>query len=412
MITPDGSTRFDLLETLREFGQQQLEANGEADGVARHHCAYFADLAERAGLELRGDAQPEWLARLDREHANIRAALDLALERGDGATALRLVRGSAEYWYARGLVREGTRRLEQVLAVADDAPLSLRAEGYMWHGQFARDRADFAVAEASLLQAIELARQARDNALRADALLTLSITLTYQGRWHEASEFNKQGLAAARLSEDWFVVADCLTEMSRGLAATGEYAQACAVAEESLAIWRELGERIRISQVLTFLGWYALWQGDLERAARLGGESLSVAREIDDNWCIGFISQLLGCIALEQCQYTEAGTWLRVRVNPCRPARHADAGRRGTRRACGSCRECWSCRPRSDPPGNGRRDPRASQPAPPSATPPNGGAHRGSAPYASDRRPVRVGLAGWPVDVARRGCGAGARVRR
>jgi predicted ATPase/DNA-binding CsgD family transcriptional regulator len=308
---PNGHTRYDMLETLREFGRQQLDASGAADVVASRHAAYFADLAERAGRALRGADQPEWLLRLDQERDNIRAALDTALERGDGVTALRLALGSAEYWISRGHIAEGTRRLDQVLEIADQAPAAMQAWGYVWCGQYARDRADFAVAEAALRRAVDLARAAHDDIVLADALLTLSSTLMYQGRFVESSDLNELALAAARRSGDKFQIADALASGSISLFAMGEHSSACLIAEESLTIWRALGERIRISHVLTILGYYALWQGDLERSQSLANESLRVAREIDDYWCIGFVSQLLGYIALERRDYHEAGGWLR-----------------------------------------------------------------------------------------------------
>ena len=87
----EGEPRFGMLETLREYGLEALAASGEHDRVRQAHACYFAELAEAAEPILVGlmpekaAEQREWLACLEAEHANLRAALEWALERGGRA---------------------------------------------------------------------------------------------------------------------------------------------------------------------------------------------------------------------------------------------------------------------------------------------------------------------------------------
>src|SRR5262249_12916368 len=87
---PEDEPRLRLLETLREFGLEQLEASGEAEAIGEHHAAYYVELAERAEMEFVGPQQQTWLARLERERDNLRAVERWAVARGDGDTIVRL----------------------------------------------------------------------------------------------------------------------------------------------------------------------------------------------------------------------------------------------------------------------------------------------------------------------------------
>ncbi len=82
-----------MLETIREYGWECLEALGEAEITQRAHAAYFLALAEEAEPRLIGPGMRSWLERLQREHKNLRAALTWLGEHNEWEAALRL--GSA-----------------------------------------------------------------------------------------------------------------------------------------------------------------------------------------------------------------------------------------------------------------------------------------------------------------------------
>ena len=94
----DGEPCFVMLDTIREYGRERLEANGEAAAIERAHAAYYLALAEEAEQGLLGPRQAAWLARLDEEHENLRAALGWARAHGQAAVALRLVGALGRYW--------------------------------------------------------------------------------------------------------------------------------------------------------------------------------------------------------------------------------------------------------------------------------------------------------------------------
>jgi predicted ATPase len=113
--------RFFMLETIREYALERLEASPEAEELARQHCEYFLELAEDTETEARGPREAEWLRQLKSDQGNFRAALSWSLERGEKELALRLAGALHSFWYHAGFLVEGRRWAERALeAVADD----------------------------------------------------------------------------------------------------------------------------------------------------------------------------------------------------------------------------------------------------------------------------------------------------
>jgi predicted ATPase/class 3 adenylate cyclase len=105
---------FQMLETIREFASEMLEARGQRAELERRHGAWFVDFAKRGSPELNGDAQREWLERFEHAHDNIRVALDRAVAREDAETAITLAFHTWRFWQKRGHLSEARRRLESI----------------------------------------------------------------------------------------------------------------------------------------------------------------------------------------------------------------------------------------------------------------------------------------------------------
>src|SRR4051794_24579674 len=100
-----------MLETIREFGAEQIAERGEAERLGRAHALAFIALAERAEVELTGPDQAHWLARLQAEHDNLRTALDW-LTVHDPGLAVNLAGRLWRFWWTHGDLVEGRRRME------------------------------------------------------------------------------------------------------------------------------------------------------------------------------------------------------------------------------------------------------------------------------------------------------------
>ena len=110
-----GHARVRMLETIREYGREQLEASPDAADAGRRHAAYFLALAQPAAPELTGPDAGTWLARLDTEHDNLRAALRWAQGQATGSCRFAWPARSGRYWERRGHLSEGRQWFAQTL---------------------------------------------------------------------------------------------------------------------------------------------------------------------------------------------------------------------------------------------------------------------------------------------------------
>jgi non-specific serine/threonine protein kinase len=141
-----GAARYRLLETVRQYGQERLEAAAEAAAVRDRHRDWFLELAERSEAKLITAAQGAWLERLEAEHDNLRAALGWSAERADAVALVQLAGALWRFWSGHGHFAEGRTWLDRALARADGAPAALRARAASGAGTLAWQQGDFAQA--------------------------------------------------------------------------------------------------------------------------------------------------------------------------------------------------------------------------------------------------------------------------
>jgi predicted ATPase/class 3 adenylate cyclase len=118
----DGEPRFWMLETIREFALEQLDADGELDDCRRRHATWFAELAESLDAESRTGDQAASIARLVEDYPNLGGAIDWARQRRNEDVALRLVTALWPFWSTRGYVAEGRQALEDALELSGRRP--------------------------------------------------------------------------------------------------------------------------------------------------------------------------------------------------------------------------------------------------------------------------------------------------
>jgi predicted ATPase len=152
--------RFWMLETIREFAAEQLEASGEGEELRRRHAEHFLELVELAEVRLRNE-DPEESDRFEREHDNVRAALDRLEASGELDAALRLAGAAVWYWSPRGFGVEGRRRVERLLE-GDARPTPGRAKALIAAAELAGVSGDPAAAGLRAEEALALYRRLGD----------------------------------------------------------------------------------------------------------------------------------------------------------------------------------------------------------------------------------------------------------
>jgi predicted ATPase len=294
------STRYGMLETVREFGRELLAASGEEPDTERAHARYFLTLAETAVSELTGADQAAWLARLDAEHENLRAVLGRALASGDAETGLRLAVSIWRFWHSRGYLTEGRRWLDELLALPATTSPATRAGGLGAAGLFAYAVGNLAEAEALLEESLALSRELGDDRRIANLLGNLGVIAQDRGDLDRAAVLLEECLAVDRALGDRWGLAASLTNLARLARLRGDLPRSRALQAESLALIRELGDARGEAMSLSNLASIAKDEGDLATAEALFEESLGRWRELGELRGIGVELRHLGMVAADR----------------------------------------------------------------------------------------------------------------
>ena len=266
------------------------------------HGTYYERLAHDAEAGLRGPDTAAWLATVEQELPNLRAAMARALERELGGRAVHISAGVFRYWQARSSATEGRGWLESALA-ADGVAESDRAVGFLSSAQLAFFQGDLAVAQEHFRQASEAAAAAGLAAVEASALAYLAWVVIERGEREAAGASVERSVALLReLSDPWE-----RSEVLLPLSATElELSTRSALGEEVLRLKRETGDVISVSDSLNNLGWDALLAGEPERAIAKLEEAAAIARELDDTFRLSLAVGDLGLAAVMQERYLDA----------------------------------------------------------------------------------------------------------
>src|SRR6185437_7180887 len=230
--------------------------------------------------ELRGSEQTRWLAQLDGEHDNLRAALSWARKEADPEKWLRLAAALWRFWYVRGFFGEGRAWLEGALAVGAEGPPEVRARSLNGAGALAYQQGDYERAAGLYEESLAIRRARGDVPGIAASLNNLGALAYQEGEYDRAAALYEEGLALWKRLADQSGIAASLNNLGLVAFQQGKYEQAMDLHEESLTIRRALGYRWGIANSLNNLGLAAAARGEYARAVALHHESLRLGRDI------------------------------------------------------------------------------------------------------------------------------------
>jgi predicted ATPase len=338
-----GEVRYHYLETIRQYARDKLLASGEAAWARDRHLAWFVRLSEESRPHMLGREQIEWQQRLERDHDNLRAALEWAVE-SDSQAALRMVGALHFFWAFGGRDAEGRRWAASALAAADRIPASESTEaqraarawamvslGTLTFGQgeiqasreplsdglaLARTTNDpnllvFALGMCGFAQSmsgdseagVALAREAMevvathgnvsfDAALISGVFIRDAIFVKHNAAL--AHRYIDEGLRSVRARGNPFSLAMTLFGAAMYESMRGEFAEARAHLLESQEWMRKMGNRPRVIGIQSELGHIARREGNFPEAIRLYREALPALQEFGHR---GGVARNLECLA-------------------------------------------------------------------------------------------------------------------
>jgi predicted ATPase/class 3 adenylate cyclase len=305
-----GETRFWMLQTLREFGLEQLTRSEELEATRQAHAEYYLWLAEEAQPSLQATEQGKWMIRLEQEHENLRAALFWLLAQArvgreqskqQAERALRFCTALSWFWSIRGYSREGQNFLELALVLRENVSVPVKVKAFHTAANLAFLLDDTERTEKLGSESLNLFRELGDKAGMADALLLLGTNDWARGRYMLARPQLEEAASLYQEMGGKWKRGRCLTQLARISTVQGEYEQAQGLLEESLALYRSLGDKERIGWVLYLLARLLfLSRHDIAAARSLTEQSLTLLQEIDNPWERAYPLVLLGQISLQQ----------------------------------------------------------------------------------------------------------------
>jgi predicted ATPase/class 3 adenylate cyclase len=264
--------RFWMLETIREYAAERLEASGEAEDLRRRHAEHFLALAEEGEPHLRRDSI-DWLDLLEGEHDNLRATFDRLETASERELVLRLAGAVSRFWYLKSHLTEGQRRLESALR-ADDRPTPARAR-----------------------------------ALNAAAVMALNLGDTETARLRA-----EEALTLHRTQGDAWGVAYSSMMVGNAVSEAKDLVSAQPLLEESVRRFSELGDDRYVLIANSNLAWIVGELGDRDRERALQEENLRLARELGNERMEAGTLAELAIMVRDEGRLEEAAAMLREAI--------------------------------------------------------------------------------------------------
>jgi tetratricopeptide (TPR) repeat protein len=325
-----GQLRYRLLESVRAYAQEQLLASGDAASAETRHCAYYTELAEDAEEHLLwGSGGLDWLARLDRELPNLRAALAWSLSNsGDQRMGLRLAGQLGHYWYTRADRAEGRTWLKRGLSTARLLESREAAWALLWAGGLAHGQTDYDEAEALVSQAQDAFQHLDDQRGIGWALSFLGHIARARAELTRAATYLEQAITAFRAINDEISVILPLSALGFTAGMLGDHALASRLLDESVSIARKTGCNGRLAIASIYLGQVACMQGQTAPAEAAFAEALRLFRSWDSAWGMAECLEGLAVVAGVEGRFERAakllGAAARLRESIGAPAHPVD----------------------------------------------------------------------------------------
>ena len=294
----DEEPRYLMLETIREYGLECLQACGELEAVRRAHAAYYLRLAEAAEPQIRAE-QIQWLDQLEREHGNLQAALSWLITSEEREPALRFGGALWQFWRRHGHLSEGYGFLKRTLAASEATAAPIRAKALIGAGVLAGELGNYAQAEILCEEGLRLSRDLEDLRGITTSLWMLGRATYHKSEYAVARSLVEEALAVAQQVGSSWEMTHALDTLTFVAYDEGKYEEACARGEECLVHARRAGDNKAIRNALFILGLAHVTAGNQVRGVTLLEEFCTLARAAGDErdlaWALVFLGGLRTC---------------------------------------------------------------------------------------------------------------------
>lgn len=290
----DGEPRFMLLEILRAYALEQLEAGSQIEAARQRHMVYYRDLVQAIEPGPKEPDLPSWMKRLEEEHDNLRAALQWALENDDSGSALAIAGAVWRFWQIHGHVEEGSAWMKAVLKGSQGERSLARAKALWGAGWLSMVMGTLEQSLEYFEEGTAIARLLEDKRYLGLALHGVGAVARGLGDFERALVAFEESLPLFQALGNVEDIAWTFEHLGATIIERGDFSQAVSYLSQGLALFRELGQRWPCAEALTFLGHASLQQGDYELAEQRYEEALAIYEELEDRLNIVTMRSYIG----------------------------------------------------------------------------------------------------------------------
>ncbi|NMM90873.1 LuxR family transcriptional regulator [Rhodococcus sp. SRB_17] len=304
------AVRYRMLETIRDYGEAKLRESGEHTAFLRRYRDWYERLALQAADEWISPHQVAWIARLEREQANLRDTLTISLTADEEGAAVGLRTATALYpfWLSRGRLSEGRRWLERALACPSAATTAERAKALYACSALASMQGDVQAGMTRVKEGRELNLKGHDAV--SDALITHveGLLALAAGDFGRGGECLETSLRVFRAKGMRLQIVEGLVGLELATVLLGDAERAAAWHAEVLAITEPCGEAVFRTYSLWATGMAELQRGNPAQAVSLFEEGLRLTRSVDDPLSAAWFLDVLAWIAAAAQEFGRAAT--------------------------------------------------------------------------------------------------------
>jgi predicted ATPase/DNA-binding SARP family transcriptional activator len=316
LVVADGAgaaeaARYHLLETMRQYAREKLLESNETNAIRDRHLSFFLRLAEEAEPHLTGPAQATWFARLERDYANLRAALEWSLQEVDASRGMRLATALATLWHVRGPATEGVDWLVRAVSRLEAAAPSLvRAKALQATARVLTNTGELARSNPYVEESLAISRALEYRPGVARALFLLGMNARYQGDLKTSMPLLEQSLAI-REGLDSDAIVRIYVNLGWIAAIEVDYDSARTYLEQAMAVAQAAGSSHSVALTFAHLGILAFLQRDYASAEMTFEQGLNAGRAIGSKSAVSISSRGLAYVALHRGQVERAAALCR-----------------------------------------------------------------------------------------------------
>jgi predicted ATPase/class 3 adenylate cyclase len=308
-----GEPRFGMLQVIREYALEQLDASGEAEALRQAHAGYFLTFVERGRRQFTGPGYFDITVHMERELDNLRAALRWSLDSCASETAARMGVALGLYWEADGYWTEGQQWLAQALDLRDIAP-HLQAELLWWCGHFERYQGNFATAEPRFQEAFALYRASEEKNGAGLALIELGLCAQARDDLEETQRLTDEGLAMVSEFGDQRTISLAYLYKASLMLALADYQAAKQCTQQARAMALAAGDPRGVAACDTELIRFMIFDGAYDKADAALLPALETSQRLKDKNILADVYEDIGLLALERGDLEQARTALETSI--------------------------------------------------------------------------------------------------